>query len=116
MNKDQVPGKVEQAIGNVMQSVGEVWNEKLANQGVADQAKGATKETSTLAKKSMYDVLVASVRVTGWARTGIGQQQGRGMCDEGFRTWSLCQRIRSRSEKRFFGEPPQESSQVRTEA
>jgi len=116
VNKDQVSAKVEQAIGNVMQSVGEVWNEKLANQGVADQAKGATKEASTLAKKSMYDFLVASVRVTGWARTGIGQQQGRGMCDEGFRTWSLCQRIRSRSEKRFFGEPPQESSQVRTEA
>ena len=51
MNKDQVSAKVEQAIGSVMQSVGEVWNEKLANQGVADQAKGATKETSTLAKK-----------------------------------------------------------------
>jgi uncharacterized protein YjbJ (UPF0337 family) len=51
VNKDQVSGKVEQAIGNVMQSVGEVWNEKLANQGNADQARGATQETSTLAKK-----------------------------------------------------------------
>jgi uncharacterized protein YjbJ (UPF0337 family) len=87
LNKDQVSGKVEPAIGKVKQSVGEtVCNEKLGNQGVADQAKGATKVHSTLAKQSMYDFLVASVRVTGWARTRIGQQQGRGMCDEGFRT------------------------------
>jgi uncharacterized protein YjbJ (UPF0337 family) len=44
VNKGRVSGKVEQAIGKVKQSVGEtVCNEKLANQGVADQAKGATK-------------------------------------------------------------------------
>jgi uncharacterized protein YjbJ (UPF0337 family) len=62
LNKDQVSGKVEQAIGKVKQSVGEtVCNEKLANQGVADQAKGATKVHSTLAKQSMYDFLVAYV-------------------------------------------------------
>jgi uncharacterized protein YjbJ (UPF0337 family) len=35
MNKDQVSGKVEQAVGKVKQKVGEaVDNEKLANQGV----------------------------------------------------------------------------------
>ena len=35
MNKDQVSGKVEQAVGKVKQKVGEaVGNEKLANQGV----------------------------------------------------------------------------------
>src|ERR1019366_10437239 len=46
VNKDQVSGKVEQALGKVKQSVGEtVGNEKLANQGVVDQAKGAAKET-----------------------------------------------------------------------
>ena len=46
MNKDQVSGKVEQAVGKVKQRVGEtVGNEKLANQGVADQAKGAARET-----------------------------------------------------------------------
>ncbi len=46
MNKDQVTGKVEQAAGKVKQSVGEtLGNQKLANQGVADQVKGAAKET-----------------------------------------------------------------------
>ena len=46
MNKDQVFGKVEQAVGKVKQRVGEtVGNQKLANQGVVDQAKGAAKET-----------------------------------------------------------------------
>lgn len=42
MNKDQVTGKVEQAAGRVKQSVGEtVGSQNLANQGVADQVKGA---------------------------------------------------------------------------
>ncbi len=46
MNKDQVTGKVEQAAGRVKQGVGEtLGNQKLANQGVADQVKGAAKET-----------------------------------------------------------------------
>ena len=46
MNKDQVSGKVEQAVGKAMQSVGEaLGNDRLANQGVLDQAKGAAKET-----------------------------------------------------------------------
>jgi uncharacterized protein YjbJ (UPF0337 family) len=46
MNKDQVTGKVEQAAGKVKQSVGEtLGNQKLANQGVADQVKGAARET-----------------------------------------------------------------------
>jgi uncharacterized protein YjbJ (UPF0337 family) len=46
MNKDQVTGKVEQAAGRVKQGVGEtLGNQKLANQGVADQVKGAARET-----------------------------------------------------------------------
>lgn len=46
MNKDQVTGKVERAAGRVKQGVGEVLgNQKLANEGVADQVKGAAKET-----------------------------------------------------------------------
>ena len=46
MNKDQVTGKVERAAGRVKQGVGEaLGNQKLANQGVADQVKGAAKET-----------------------------------------------------------------------
>ena len=46
MNKDQVAGKVDQATGKVKQGVGEaVGNDDLANRGVADQVKGAAKET-----------------------------------------------------------------------
>jgi uncharacterized protein YjbJ (UPF0337 family) len=46
MNKDQISGKLDQATGKVKQAVGEaVGNENLANQGLADQAKGAAKET-----------------------------------------------------------------------
>jgi uncharacterized protein YjbJ (UPF0337 family) len=46
MNKDQVTGKVEQAAGRVKQGIGEtIGNQKLANQGVADQVKGAARET-----------------------------------------------------------------------
>jgi len=46
MNKDQVAGKIAQAVGKVEQSVGErIGSKKLANKGVANQAKGAAKET-----------------------------------------------------------------------
>ncbi len=46
MNKDQVAGKVDQVAGKVKQGVGEaVGNDDLANRGVADQVKGAAKET-----------------------------------------------------------------------
>jgi uncharacterized protein YjbJ (UPF0337 family) len=57
VNKDQVSGKVEQAVGKVKQSVGEtLGNEKLANQGVVDQAKGAAKETRGNAKDAAKEV------------------------------------------------------------
>jgi uncharacterized protein YjbJ (UPF0337 family) len=46
MNKDQVAGKIAQAVGKVEQSVGErVGSQQLANKGVVNQAKGAAKET-----------------------------------------------------------------------
>jgi uncharacterized protein YjbJ (UPF0337 family) len=46
MNKDQVAGKIKQAVGKVERSVGEgVGNEKLANKGVVNQTKGAVQET-----------------------------------------------------------------------
>lgn len=51
MNKETVQGKFEQAAGTVKQKVGEaIGNEKLANSGVADQIKGAAKETWGKAK------------------------------------------------------------------
>ena len=46
MNKDQIAGKIEHAAGHVKEAVGDaIGNQKLANQGVADQVKGAAKET-----------------------------------------------------------------------
>ena len=46
MNKDQVAGKIAQALGKMEQSVGErVGIQKLANRGVVNQVKGAAKET-----------------------------------------------------------------------
>jgi uncharacterized protein YjbJ (UPF0337 family) len=46
VNKDQVAGKVDQVTGKVKQGVGEaVGNDDLANRGLADQVKGAAKET-----------------------------------------------------------------------
>jgi uncharacterized protein YjbJ (UPF0337 family) len=46
MDKDQVAGKFDQTVGKAKEKLGEtVGNQKLANQGVADQIKGAAKET-----------------------------------------------------------------------
>lgn len=60
MNKDQVGGKVEQVTGKVKEKVGEaVGNQKLANQGVADQVKGAAKETWGNAKDAAQHVEAA---------------------------------------------------------
>jgi uncharacterized protein YjbJ (UPF0337 family) len=57
VNKDQISGKVEQVLGKVEQNVGEtVGIERLANQGVVDQAKGAVKETWGNAKDAARGV------------------------------------------------------------
>jgi uncharacterized protein YjbJ (UPF0337 family) len=46
MDKNRVTGKIDQGVGKVKEKVGEaVGNQKLANQGAADQVKGAAKET-----------------------------------------------------------------------
>jgi len=56
MNKDQVTGKLDQMSGKVKEKVGEaVGNQHLANQGVADQVKGAAKETYGNAKEAVHD-------------------------------------------------------------
>lgn len=55
MNKDQVSGKTDQVAGKVKQHVGEaVGNDDLANRGVADQVKGAAKETWGNAKDAAH--------------------------------------------------------------
>lgn len=46
MDKDRVSGKFDQAVGKAKEKVGSaIGNDKLANEGVADQVKGAAKET-----------------------------------------------------------------------
>ena len=46
MNKETVEGKFDQVAGSVKQKVGETFNDQsLANSGVAEQIKGAAKET-----------------------------------------------------------------------
>jgi len=57
MNKDEISGKVDQVVGKVKQGVGEaIGNQKVANQGVIDQAKGAAKETWGNAKDAANQV------------------------------------------------------------
>jgi uncharacterized protein YjbJ (UPF0337 family) len=56
MNKDQISGKFDQATGKVKEKVGEtVGNQHLANEGLADQVKGAAKETWGNAKEVAKD-------------------------------------------------------------
>ena len=46
MNESNVSGKFDQVIGKVKQGVGETFDDqKLANEGAADQVKGNVKET-----------------------------------------------------------------------
>jgi uncharacterized protein YjbJ (UPF0337 family) len=46
MNTEKIEGKFDQVAGKIKQHIGEaVGNQKLANAGVAEQVKGAAKET-----------------------------------------------------------------------
>lgn len=57
MNKDEISGKVDQVVGKVKQRVGEaIGNQKVANQGVIDQAEGAARETWGNAKDAANQV------------------------------------------------------------
>jgi len=61
MNKEQVSGKLDQAVGKVKQGVGEaVGNQELANKGVVDQATGAVKETWGDAKDAAKQIHVGN--------------------------------------------------------
>jgi uncharacterized protein YjbJ (UPF0337 family) len=56
MNKETVEGKFDQVSGAIKQKVGEAFNDqKLANSGVAEQVKGAAKETWGKAKDVAND-------------------------------------------------------------
>ncbi len=75
MDKDQVSGRFDQTIGKAKEKVGSaVGNDKLANQGVADQVKGAAKETWGNAKdaaRTTHDRHVAETE------TAAGEDRGR---------------------------------------
>lgn len=46
MDKNRVTGKIDQAVGKAKQKIGDaLGNDRLANEGVADQVKGSAKET-----------------------------------------------------------------------
>ena len=46
MNTDQIKGKLQDAIGHIKQAAGEATgNDRVANEGLADQVKGSTRET-----------------------------------------------------------------------
>lgn len=46
MNTDQIKGKLQDVLGHIKQGAGEaVGDDKVANEGLADQVKGSTRET-----------------------------------------------------------------------
>ncbi len=56
MNKDNLGGKMDQVTGKVKEKVGEtIGNDRMANEGVADQVKGAAKETWGNAKDAVHE-------------------------------------------------------------
>jgi uncharacterized protein YjbJ (UPF0337 family) len=57
MNESNVSGKFDQVAGKIKQGIGEaIGNEKLANEGAADQVKGHAKETWGNVKDAASDV------------------------------------------------------------
>jgi uncharacterized protein YjbJ (UPF0337 family) len=57
MNEDNASGKFDQIAGKIKQGVGEaVGNEKLANEGAADQVKGHAKEAWGNVKDTASDL------------------------------------------------------------
>jgi uncharacterized protein YjbJ (UPF0337 family) len=56
MNTDQIKGKANQVAGKMKQGAGEmVGNDRLANEGVADQLKGSVQETWGNVKDAAYE-------------------------------------------------------------
>ena len=58
MNKDEVNGKVDRLKGNVKESVGNATNdEKLRDEGIADQAAGNVEEGFGKARRKVGEAL-----------------------------------------------------------
>jgi len=63
MNTEQASGKFDQVKGKIKQGVGEaVGNQKLANEGVADQVKGSAKEIYGNVKDAVHHNVEAAKR------------------------------------------------------
>ena len=75
MNKDTVSGKLDQVVGKLKEKVGEtVGNQKMANSGVADQVKGAAKETWGNTKDTVAEVSDTSRMKAQQERTDFSQR------------------------------------------
>ena len=58
MNRDEIDGKVDQLKGNIKEKVGEATdNERLRDEGVADQAAGHVEEGFGKARRKVGDAL-----------------------------------------------------------
>ena len=58
MNKDELEGTVDRLKGNIKESVGEATNdERLRDEGIADQAEGKVKEVFGKARRKVGDAL-----------------------------------------------------------
>jgi uncharacterized protein YjbJ (UPF0337 family) len=66
MNKSHITGGLDEAVGKVKETVGNATgNEKLANEGAAQQVKGAVKETWGNVKDAAHQ---ASSTATAWSK------------------------------------------------
>ena len=58
MNKDELKGKVDRIKGNIKEEVGEATNdERLRDEGMADQAAGSVQEGFGKARRKVGDAL-----------------------------------------------------------
>lgn len=58
MNRNEIDGKVDQLKGNIKEKVGEATNdERLRDEGVADQAAGEVEEGFGKARRKVGDAL-----------------------------------------------------------
>jgi uncharacterized protein YjbJ (UPF0337 family) len=58
MNRNEIDGKVDQLKGNIKEKVGEATdNERLRDEGVADQAAGHVEEGFGKARRKVGDAL-----------------------------------------------------------
>ena len=73
MNKSHVTGGIDQAVGKIKEAAGNATgDQKLANEGAAQQVKGAAKETWGNVKDSANEA-----SATAWSRMSRSESQGQ---------------------------------------